>query len=357
MPSDKAAYLAAHYLNASSKPPSSSTKKRKRKQPTTSSGLLITDDDETGWGSAQQNNAEDDDAPVTIAGTTTADFRRTKKSTWKTISGTATTSSSIPQTSSSKPSATEAEADAILARAAADSHALAAAQDDPDPDPTPLMSNGARAGLQSASALTAQLRARQAADAAELAALQAQQQQSDALQTQPHGADTVILRDATGRRIDASLVRAQARRAAAEAAAAEQAKQDLLKGEVQQAAARARREALQDAALLPLARGRDDAEMNEEMKRVGRWHDPMAELLAASQPPEGKGKRGKGGRGAGSSSRPVYKGAAAPNRYGIRPGYRWDGVDRGNGFEGERFRALNRREMGKGLEYAWQMDE
>ncbi|KAK4043351.1 putative pre-mRNA splicing protein [Parachaetomium inaequale] len=346
MPSDKAAYLAAHYLTADSKPSSSSTKKRKRKQPPSSSGLLITDDDETGWGasSAPKNDAENDDAPLTIAGTTT-DFRRTKKSGWKPLGGGAP-----PSTKDDAASSAAAAADAIIASAAAESAAAAAAEaaEDLQPDDTPQMSNGTLAGLQSAASLTAQLRRRQQLEAAELAELQAAR--ANPTSNPEGGEEEIILRDATGRRVDASLRRAEARRQAAEAERAAKAKVDLLRGEVQTAQAQARRSQLEDAALMPLARNKDDVEMNEELKQAERWNDPMAEFLASSAP------RGKGGKKT-AGRRPVYKGGAPPNRYGIRPGYRWDGVDRGNGFEAERFKALNRRERDKGLEYAWQMDE
>ncbi|KAL2159882.1 hypothetical protein VTH06DRAFT_2015 [Thermothelomyces fergusii] len=374
MPSDKAAYLAAHYLTVETKSSSSSTKKRKRKQ-AAASGLLITDDDETGWDASahKKDDAEEDDTPVTIAGTT-AEFRRAKKSGWKTVGDapalssakhdtatTTTTSSTAPAAKTKDAADAAAEADAIIASAAAEKAAAAAAEEAEDLQ-VPVMSNGTLAGLQSAAALTAQLRKRQELEAAELAELKAAAAESQKRKTknknnkdEGEGEPEVILRDATGRRVDAAFRRAEARRQAAEAERAAKAKQDLLRGEVQAAEARARRERLEDAALLPLARGRDDPELNEELKRAERWNDPMAEFMASSAPGGGSGGARTGG--ARKKGRPVYKGAAPPNRYGIRPGYRWDGVDRGNGFEAERFKALNRREMQKGLEYSWQMDE
>ncbi|AEO55377.1 hypothetical protein MYCTH_2299137 [Thermothelomyces thermophilus ATCC 42464] len=372
MPSDKAAYLAAHYLTVESKSSSSSTKKRKRKQPA-ASGLLITDDDETGWDASthKKDDAEEDDTPITIAGTM-AEFRRAKKSGWKTVgdapalssskNGTTTSSSSSSTAAAAKPTDAAdaaAEADAIIASAAAEKAAAAAAEEAEDLQ-VPVMSNGTLAGLQSASALTAQLRKRQELEAAELAELRAaaeSQKKNNNNKNKDDAEPEVILRDATGRRVDASLRRAEARRQAAEAERAAKAKQDLLRGEVQAAEARARRERLEDAALLPLARGRDDAELNEELKRAERWNDPMAEFMASSAAGGGGGESGGARTGGTKRGRPVYKGPAPPNRYGIRPGYRWDGVDRSNGFEAERFKALNRREMQKGLEYTWQMDE
>ncbi|KAK3306674.1 putative pre-mRNA splicing protein [Chaetomium strumarium] len=344
MPSDKAAYLAAHYLTAETKP--SSSKKRKRKQTAASSGLIIADDDETGWDASRHKNAEaeDDDIPMTIAGTTT-EFRRAKKSGWKTIAGSTSTNARSP--SSKEDAASAAAADAIIASVAAERTAAAAAEEAEAEADIPLMSNGAQAGLQSAAALSAQLRRRQQLEAEELAALKrANQQQQEQ--------EEVILRDATGRRVDASLRRAEMRRQQQEAERAAREKQELLRGEVQAAQAKERRERLEEAALIPLARGKDDAELNEELKRRDRWNDPMAPFLGANDGDGGGGGKGKKKR---AGKRPVYTGPAPPNRYGIRPGYRWDGVDRGNGFEAERFKALNRREMNKGLDYAWQMDE
>lgn len=40
----------------------------------------------------------------------------------------------------------------------------------------------------------------------------------------------------------------------------------------------------------------------------------------------------------------LRRGVAAPvNRYNIRPGRHWDGVDRSNGFEQEMFKSLNQQ--------------
>lgn len=44
--------------------------------------------------------------------------------------------------------------------------------------------------------------------------------------------------------------------------------------------------------------------------------------------------------------RPYYTGSQSwPNRFNIRPGYRWDGVERGNGFEGRLFKAKSAQQQ------------
>lgn len=65
---------------------------------------------------------------------------------------------------------------------------------------------------------------------------------------------------------------------------------------------------------------RDDPE--EELKKREIADDPMLEYF-----------RDKERKDKGLPSKPVYKGPFPPNRYNIRPGHRWDGVDRSNGYE------------------------
>ena len=340
MPTDKAAYLAAHYLTADTKP----SKKRKRKHHASQSdGLVIADDDDWGASSSRRGNDDDDDGPAVVAGTS-SEFRRSKKSGWKTVGA------PVPSDTKDRRDAdAEAAADAVLAAAAAET-AAARAEDDAAPvvegaDDVELLADGTHAGLQTAAAVTAQQEKRRKRERAELAQLEAERR---AAGDEEH---EVVLRDATGRRVDLAMRRAEVRRAAVEAERAEEAKARLLKGEVQADQARRRREALSDAALMPLARRADDQEMNQEMKAQERWNDPMAQFVTQDEAGAG-GKPRKGVKG----RQPLYKGAAPPNRYGIKPGYRWDGVDRGTGFEGERFKAINRRERNKALDYSWQTD-
>ena len=73
----------------------------------------------------------------------------------------------------------------------------------------------------------------------------------------------------------------------------------------------------------PLARFAGDEDLEQMLREQDRDGDPMAAYMAKKKIKSGKGP-----------TRPVYRGPAdAPNRFGILPGYRWDGVDRSNGFE------------------------
>lgn len=315
-------YLAKNYLTADSKPEKKS-KKRKRKDGA-ASGLIIANDDALGWEGSRKALA-DDEGPTTV-NSNNAEFRKAKKNAWQTI-GTPAPSS-----------ADQAAADAILTSAAAESHARAFADENaPAVDTSAVkMESGAHAGLQTADQVTAQLKRKEAEERRRFL--------QDGDEHSGKGKET-IYRDASGRIINVQMKRAEARKKAEEEAAKAAAELESQKGDVQRAHKEKQKERLQDAKFMPVARYADDVELNDELKERERWSDPAAGFLEKRK--EGKSVSGK----------PLYKGAAAPNRYGIRPGYRWDGVDRGTGFEKEYFAARNRRENLKNLDYAWQMDE
>lgn len=68
---------------------------------------------------------------------------------------------------------------------------------------------------------------------------------------------------------------------------------------------------------------KSDLETDMELRGREMAADPMLEYFREKN----REKQGL------ASSKPVYKGHYPPNRYNIRPGHRWDGVDRSNGHE------------------------
>lgn len=54
----------------------------------------------------------------------------------------------------------------------------------------------------------------------------------------------------------------------------------------------------------------------------------------------------------------LKRGIGAPiNRYSIRPGRHWDGVDRSNGFEAKMFRTKNERSFIDGLAFSYGQED
>ncbi|KAL4767969.1 Pre-mRNA-splicing factor cwc26 [Aspergillus nidulans var. acristatus] len=349
MPSSSLAeYLAKNYLTADPAPPTDRPKKKRKKTKAAeveSQGLIIADDDPPDLRSTAALTSKDNDeyGPV-VTGGRSAEFRKTKKSNWKTI-GSSTNTGTDTATATGQ-SAGQDEADAILAdamaeedarRAAGDEDPMVVDQDDNEDDGGLRMESGARAGLQTAEQTAAMIAAQQKKRKAEEAQYKGKKQ-GDAQET--------IYRDASGRIINVAMKRAEARRLEEEKRIKEAEAKEALMGDVQRAERESRRAALEEAKVMPLARTADDEELNEELKAQTRWNDPAAQFLTKST-----------GGGRSKTGKPLYKGAFQPNRYGIRPGHRWDGVDRSNGFEKEWFAARNKKGRLEALEYEWQMDE
>ncbi|KAJ9645863.1 Pre-mRNA-splicing factor cwc26 [Coniosporium tulheliwenetii] len=261
-------YLVKNYLTADA-PSEKRSKKRKRKGTADpSAGLIIADDDTSGWNTSTNASGRDEDEGPTMAGHT-ASFRKSKQNAWKPIGVVAPTN------------ADQAAADAIIASAAADRAAFAQAAED-----APRRQDGKRGPRGPADSLS-----NRRAGVPQKGGREgfSQNLDDDGGGGPPQSRET-IYRDASGRIINVAMKRAEARaKADAEAKkAAEQAEE--AKGDVQRREQAARRQQLQDAKYMPLARRADDVEMNEELRERDRWNDPAAQFISAKK--EGRGPGG-----------------------------------------------------------------
>ncbi|XP_047317663.1 BUD13 homolog [Impatiens glandulifera] len=111
----------------------------------------------------------------------------------------------------------------------------------------------------------------------------------------------------------------------------------------------------------PFARTRDDPVLEKMMKERVRWGDPMAHLVKRDQPiltDLGADEKMKSSGFVIPQEIPnhswIKRGLdAAPNRYSIRPGRHWDGVDRSNGTEKDLFKRMNDRKATEQEAYEW----
>ncbi|KAK9885952.1 hypothetical protein WA026_013828 [Henosepilachna vigintioctopunctata] len=99
----------------------------------------------------------------------------------------------------------------------------------------------------------------------------------------------------------------------------------------------------------PLARYADDDDLERYLKEQEREGDPMLAYI--------RKKKKKQDIDEGKPIKPEYMGEFMPNRFGIRPGHRWDGVNRSNGYEKRWFEVQNSRVAEREESYKWNTED
>lgn len=198
------------------------------------------------------------------------------------------------------------------------------------------MDDGTLSGLQTAASVRQDVQRRRDNELARLS-------QMDPSQS-GRGAETVY-RDKKGRLVDIAEQQRVEEAKALQRAQDEAERVKFREGVAQMRGKMANAERERQERTAAFANTVDDIEYNQQLKDVNRWGDPLAGL-------------GIGPKKVKASDRPRYKGPTpAPNRFKIPPGYRWDGVDRGNGFEVKFFQSKYSKASRVEEAYKWSTED
>ena len=242
-----AAYLAKNYLTAEEP-----TKKKKRKR--RNENLDVIDDSTTSLPTTRQQQNDDEDSDLTEA-QVVGDIIQDKQI--------------IPREKRWKPAVKLEEPDRPDEQPTIDM--------DEETEATLLMESGARAGLQSAAEVKAAIDKKNKREMEEFKRSKLSGKEME-----------TTYRDATGRRMDPMLRRAELRyqqekreKEEREAKIAEEKRQKELRGGLaQRREQEERREMMKRQQNKPFANTREDEEYNETLKAQERWNDPAAAFLS-----------------------------------------------------------------------------
>ncbi|KAL5273114.1 BUD13 family protein [Megaselia abdita] len=98
----------------------------------------------------------------------------------------------------------------------------------------------------------------------------------------------------------------------------------------------------------PLARYSNDEDLEEMLKQQERAGDPMLQYMRQQKDKKKDVK---------TLTMPTYKGPYPENRFNIRPGYRWDGLDRSNGYEKKLFDIQNTKRADREDTYKYSTED
>jgi pre-mRNA-splicing factor CWC26 len=181
----------------------------------------------------------------------------------------------------------------------------------------------------------------------------------------PSSLATVYRDKKTGKKIDLILERLQKEQEEQKKIEHQEKYMEWGKGLVQKQEKEIQRRQLEESKVMPLNIYANDEKLNQDLKQKIRWGDPMAHAIKKplSNAPSSSSSSSLDRSNVTDSSsivyvKPKYKGPPPlPNRYNIMPGYRWDGVDRSNGYERRLFQYQARKNHEQQLAYQWSVED